>query len=135
MACLVSVLTLFESAYATLPLICLALAFSAIGAGNDVFGLLSWKISRSLGELSYGIFMLHGILLFVVFRFAIGFKLSSNLTQLQFWSVVIACTPVLVLLAFTALDWLENPMLGRTDALSAWFSAQLTSWGRQKFIR
>ncbi len=124
LACVAGSLTLFDSAYGAVPLVCLALAFTIVAAGNDFFGVLSSKISRSLGQLSYGMFLLHGLLLFTVLRFALGYPSARDLTDFQFWSIVTACIPVLVVLAVVSLDWIESPALRKTDFLGAWISAR-----------
>ena len=41
--------------------------FVPVALGNDLWGLLSTKASIVLGEISYSIYLLHGIILFVLF--------------------------------------------------------------------
>tara|TARA_R110001599_G_scaffold79463_3_gene215303 strand:+ start:7391 stop:8578 length:1188 start_codon:yes stop_codon:yes gene_type:complete len=45
----------------------IALLFLLIVSGNDIFGLLSLRSSIVLGEISYSIYLLHGIILYVIF--------------------------------------------------------------------
>mgnify|MGYP003342983265 CR=1 FL=1 len=49
-------------------LLFLSLAFIAIAAGNDLLGLLSNPLTRKLGEVSYGIYLFHGLVLFAILR-------------------------------------------------------------------
>ena len=56
------------TAFAVVPPILLAVFFAPVVAGNSYFGLLSRSGSIVLGEISYGIYLLHGILLYVFFN-------------------------------------------------------------------
>lgn len=42
------------------------LAFLGIAKGNNLFGLLSSRFSKMLGEISYSIYLVHGIVLFLI---------------------------------------------------------------------
>jgi peptidoglycan/LPS O-acetylase OafA/YrhL len=50
----------------------LALFFFAVACGNDLGGLLRTRAALVLGECSYGIYLTHGIVLFVLFTFGAG---------------------------------------------------------------
>jgi peptidoglycan/LPS O-acetylase OafA/YrhL len=54
------------TAFSALPPILLAIFLAPVVAGNSYFKILSLKGSVVLGEISYGIYLLHGILLYVV---------------------------------------------------------------------
>lgn len=41
-------------------------AFFAIAQGNPIFGILNLKSSKMLGEISYSIYLVHGIILFLI---------------------------------------------------------------------
>lgn len=43
--------------------------FLNVVMGNDLFGILSLRTSKVLGEVSYSIYLMHGIVLFVFFKF------------------------------------------------------------------
>jgi peptidoglycan/LPS O-acetylase OafA/YrhL len=45
----------------------LAFFFLAVACGNDMGGLLRTRAAQVLGECSYGIYLMHGIVLFVLF--------------------------------------------------------------------
>jgi peptidoglycan/LPS O-acetylase OafA/YrhL len=50
----------------------LALFFVAVACGNDMGGLLGTRAALVLGECSYGIYLTHGILLFLLFTYGGG---------------------------------------------------------------
>ncbi|MEZ9866564.1 acyltransferase family protein [Vibrio sp. 10N.261.51.A4] len=62
---LFSVLT--SKSYPTLSLISLVLVFITICNGTSIFGLLSTKSSILLGEISYSIYLIHGVILYTFF--------------------------------------------------------------------
>ena len=74
LVCGALVVSCYDTADSAAPLALLTLAFSLVASAAAVFGLFTHTTSRLLGELTYGIYLLHGLLLFVLFRFAIGFE-------------------------------------------------------------
>jgi len=53
--------------YGPIYVVLLPFFFVPVAFGNDLWGLLSTKASIVLGEISYSIYLLHGIILFVLF--------------------------------------------------------------------
>lgn len=109
-----------DGAYAPLPLLLLALVFALIAGGNTLYGVLAAPLSRALGELAYGLYLLHGLLLFALFRFALGFDRAGALSSAQHWLLVAGVAPLLVLLCFAAFRLIEKPAMVRSAALAAW---------------
>ncbi len=109
----------FPTAYQAAPWLLLSAAFALIAGGADLFGVLRHPVSRLLGELSYSLYLLHGLLLFATWRFVVGFEAARDLTPLQHWGVVVLLVPVLVLASFWTHRLIELPPLRHTDALIA----------------
>lgn len=118
-ACLGTVVLLFPSAQGKPQLLLLSLAFAIMAGGNDVFGLMTHRLARALGELAYGIYLLHGIVLFVVFSFIIGIPTARTLSPAGHWLIVLAVTPALVLLCMQAFRWIEQPAMRHSSRLTA----------------
>lgn len=97
----------------------LGLAFAVIAAGNSLFGLLHWRVSRLLGEMAYSLYLLHGLLLFVSWRFLVDASWARHLTPAGHWAVIWALTPVLIGLGALSFRWIEQPAMARVDALTA----------------
>ena len=91
-----------------------------IAGGNGVFGLLTNKISRTLGEMAYGISLLHGLLLFVLFRFVIGFERASVFSPILYWASIIGLTPLLISVAYLCYKKVEHPFLSKTNTFTFW---------------
>jgi peptidoglycan/LPS O-acetylase OafA/YrhL len=124
----------FASAYAVRPIVLLAGAFYFIACGSTLFGLLTSRPARRLGNVSYGIYLLQGLSFAVVFMFA-----SARDAELRsssgHWLAVLVCAILLVSAATASHVLIERPgiALGRrlTDALRGlWAGHALTLFGR-----
>lgn len=95
----------------------LGLAFLLVVSGASLFGLLRWRACRRLGDVSYSIYLLHGLVLATLFSFAAarGYFLSSPLAH---WTVVMLAGLVVVALSAATHRWIEMPgiALGRRVA-------------------
>ncbi|MEH6349797.1 acyltransferase family protein [Pseudomonas sp. 3JA] len=109
--------TIYEG---SVPRVLLVAAFCLISGGNSIFGLLRLKVSRTMGEMAYSIYLLHGVLLFVVFRFVFGSVSASQLTPLQYWGVIILLTPILMIVCGLTFRFVERPAMRRVDTLTNW---------------
>ena len=96
----------------------LTLAFAAISSGNTLFGILSHPLSRRLGDLSYGIYLLQGIVLYVTFRFIVGFQRAAALPITSFWCVIAACGGALIVLSLLSFHFIEAPALRLVDRVT-----------------
>jgi peptidoglycan/LPS O-acetylase OafA/YrhL len=110
----------YPSTHGLMQISMLSAAFIVIAGGNGVFGLLTNNISRILGEMAYGIYLLHGILLFILFKFVIGFEQSKNLTPTLHWAAIIGMTPIVIGVAFFCYKTVERPALSKTNGLTFW---------------
>jgi peptidoglycan/LPS O-acetylase OafA/YrhL len=108
-------LAAFPSTDAVLPLLLLAAAFVLLAAGNTLFGLLTLPASHRLGEMSYSIYLLHCMLLFL----ALDLAPSPDWLAWKHWLVVLAVTPVLVVLCACTYRWIERPGMAALDPMMA----------------
>jgi peptidoglycan/LPS O-acetylase OafA/YrhL len=108
------------TAYGALPLALLSVAFVLIACGNSLFGLLIHPISRAFGELSYSIYLLHGVLLYVVFKLALA-TTANSLSVVQYWMLIFGITPLLILISTITFQWIEKPAMNSTDKVMHWF--------------
>lgn len=107
-ACLAGV-NLFSTAYGLPQAILLTIAFCLIANGADLFGILITQTSRRFGELAYSIYLLHGIVLFVAFKFVIGGTAAKSLSPEVHWATVAVAVPVLLLVSALAYGFIEKP--------------------------
>lgn len=109
--CVVGVVALYRFPDRPLAIAALSLAFSLIAAGNTLFGALVSNSARMLGEIAYGIYLLHGIILFSTFHFILGPPQAAQLGTVGYWLVICGITPVLVLVAYAAFRLIEHPAM------------------------
>jgi len=90
------------TAFAVLPPLLLGIFFAPVVAGNSYFKLLSLPASIVLGEISYGIYLLHGIVLYV------GFGI---LTYAPGPTIMLLLGPLAVALAMFTHRFIEIPAI------------------------
>lgn len=119
LALLAATFALFSSAYELGPIILLGLVFYLISSGCTVFGLLTSRPARRLGDISYGIYLLQGLLLAAVFRPAPMRELALG-SPLGYWLLVLLCTVLLIGVSAVTHTLVERPgmTLGRRLAAS-----------------
>jgi peptidoglycan/LPS O-acetylase OafA/YrhL len=97
--------------------------FFAVVSGNTLFGLLSNRAALLLGDISYGIYLLHGLTLYVLFELVLGRAVVAQLSALQHWLAVAAAVIVTVLLAWLSYCRMEMPALRHVPVLVSWLHA------------
>lgn len=108
LAILVYVFAAFETGYGPRQASMLFCAFYPIAKGNDIFGVLTSKSARLLGMVSYSIYLMHTILLFVAFRIIDHIASVASMSALTFWCVVAFCGMGLVgicALTYRLVEW------------------------------
>lgn len=92
-------------------IICTVAIFAAIVGGASIFGILNSKEAMWLGDISYGVYLIHGYLLWLTLS---SMKRQLNLSEvhlLTYLSIVIAVAVVVVLLASLSYAYLEKPIM------------------------
>ncbi len=103
------------SYYVRLIVMSVCLAF--IACGSNLFGLLTCRPARLLSTISYGIYLLHGILLYVVFMIILPLEVRITMTRAQHWLVIFCCIPVLIVWAGIMWHFVERPAIKFTPVL------------------
>lgn len=93
--------------------------FFLIIIGNTLFGLLTTKFSRFLGQISYSIYLLHPIVLFITFKFIISFELAKKLSPIEFWLIIALITPILISICYLTFKKIEEPMMMKTGKITS----------------
>lgn len=105
---LLMLLVFFETAYQTAPFLILWGIFLLITSGCSVFGLLASRAARRLGELSFGIYLLHGIVLHAFFN-SQGVSHFARSSTPYFWVMIVLVGMTSVLVAMAAHLLVEVP--------------------------
>jgi peptidoglycan/LPS O-acetylase OafA/YrhL len=119
-AALLAAALLFGDAYHFGPFAMLTLAFCLIANGASLFGLLDAAPARMLGEISYGIYLLHGMALYVTFRFILPPDAAAALDAPRHWGLVGLLLPVVLALSLATFTLIETPAMRRTADVAAW---------------
>jgi peptidoglycan/LPS O-acetylase OafA/YrhL len=59
--------------------------------------------------MAYSIYLLHGMILFVTFRFVIGYDAAAALSPVMHWCIVLSCVPIVILISFLTYRLIERP--------------------------
>ena len=116
-SCLLFEVTQFGSSYGKVPLIFLVVAFCLIASGNNLFGVLSHPISLVLGEISYGIYLIQGLVLFVYWKYIIGFDIASHAGPFTYWLLQSLCVPLLITVSYLAFRYIEKPAMNAVPSI------------------
>jgi peptidoglycan/LPS O-acetylase OafA/YrhL len=102
------VLTSFDSGYNLWTPVFLTAAFYLFTNGTSLFGLLTTRAARRLGDISYGIYLLQGLVFAAVFGIGRGrdFALAS---VPGYWMVIALCALLLLVLATVMHLIVERP--------------------------
>lgn len=123
LACLVTVFKAYPTANNLPAMALLTLAFTIFASGNSLFGLLHTRVAQALGDASYSIYLLHGLVLYVAFKLVLGVDAASRLSASGHWGVVLLCTAVLIPLSLLTFRWIEAPAIRSAPRLSRWLEA------------
>ena len=122
--CLITAVIFSPGAYGKLPLALLSIAFVLISCGNSLFGVLIQPLSRAFGEMAYSVYLLHGILLFVVFKIIIGIDNLKLISPTEYWTLIMLLCPILVVVCRTTFKFIEYPAMHSTDKLLSWLKVK-----------
>jgi peptidoglycan/LPS O-acetylase OafA/YrhL len=87
--------------------------FFVTAAGNSFFGFLTQPAIRCLGTISFSLYLLHGILMQIVFHILKTTGLTK-LAQFDYWLIIIVIAITTVLLCAATYRWIEFPFLSRS---------------------
>jgi peptidoglycan/LPS O-acetylase OafA/YrhL len=93
----------------------LLVAFTLIIAGNNLFGLLSARPLRRLGDISFSIYLLHPLVLYCTWKFILGMERSKQLSPSEYIGIVFILTPILISIAFFTFRWIESPAIASVN--------------------
>lgn len=115
---LVVVVLFYSSSFSLVPYLCNWIVFTAIAGGNTLFGLLTHKASFLLGQVSYSLYLLHGMLLFALFNFLPGLLPFAMQSAVTYWLVIAVAGILLTILCTITYHYIEQPGIDAIHAVS-----------------
>ena len=97
-------------AYSVLQITTLAVPFLILALGNDLFGLLASRGLKSLGEVSYSLYLTHGVVLYIAFSILHLYSFeNTRLTDFVVYFPAILFT--VALFSYVTFNWVEKPFI------------------------
>lgn len=127
LGCLAATVAWTQTAYSVKALALLSIAFVLVAAGNDVFGVLSSAASRMLGEVTYSLYLLHGLVLAFTLHVVVGLKAAAAWSPLQHWSLIVGLTVPLVCASYAGFRWIEVPGRRLAPRIHRWLAGDRSS--------
>jgi peptidoglycan/LPS O-acetylase OafA/YrhL len=91
----------------------MTIAFIGIVYGNDLFGLLKTRAAVLLGHVSYSVYLLHCIVLYVAVHVLSTRLPFRELSPTQFWLFCLPVAALVVMLGAVSYRWVEHPFLAQ----------------------
>jgi peptidoglycan/LPS O-acetylase OafA/YrhL len=101
-------ITIFNSPYEVVPLFLLATAFFLIADGATLFGLLKTPGARRLGDISFGIYLLQGLVMAAAFALP-GAVDSEQHSPVYHWLIATGCGCAIAFVSMGAHVLVERP--------------------------
>jgi peptidoglycan/LPS O-acetylase OafA/YrhL len=114
-----ALITLFPTGYGAAQSLLLLVVFAPIALGNSLWGLLGLRPFKVLGEISYSIYLIHGIVLYVLFTWLFPTFLGTE-TSHGMLAIGLCGSTALVVLTSTITHLLvEKPGMALGRAVAA----------------
>ncbi|WP_425288253.1 acyltransferase family protein [Pectobacterium betavasculorum] len=97
----------FTNAYSLLQMVLVLLIFIMICNGDDLFGFLKLKGMKVLGDISYSIYLTHGLVLYMSFSVIKIYDFNNGLLSYYIYYPLIVMITILV--SFFTYSFIEHP--------------------------
>ncbi len=111
MACLLGAVLFLYEPFNVPGIALLTIFFITIASGNTMFGLLRVPAALWLGEISYSIYLCHGIILWIIMQNILPRFSAFQPTASLFVFSAIAITPFVILFSSASYLLLERPLI------------------------
>jgi peptidoglycan/LPS O-acetylase OafA/YrhL len=101
----------YHDTFALMPIVLLAIFFLFVVRNNSLFGLLATRAARVLGTISYSIYLVHCIVLYVVVSALHAYVPIAEVGWPIYMGFVAAAAALTVLLSAVTYRYIEHPFL------------------------
>ena len=109
----------FSSAKNEYCILLTSIAFTLIALGATLFGLLKTSTLKFLGDISYSTYLLHGIILFIIFHFIVSMENIKLFAPSEFSVLIFAITPIIVIISYFCHRFIEKPFITANRAYTS----------------
>jgi peptidoglycan/LPS O-acetylase OafA/YrhL len=124
-AAIISAVFIFPSPYSRGPLILLSIAFVILACGNNLFGILTTNTSRTLGEMAYSIYLIHGVILFIGITYLVGAETAKTFSVYKHSLLLLALTPFVIAISYITFQLIEKPGMRSSTSIHAWLKKKI----------
>jgi len=110
LAFLVGLFLGFDTSFGFYQSLLLTGFFIPIALGNSLFGLLRMNFSKFMGEISYSIYLLHGLVLFILFTLIFPDFLGST-SKTTYMLLMPLVGALIILCSWVTFYYIEKPMM------------------------
>ena len=111
LACLGAVVFLLYKPFNALGIALLSVFFVVIASGNTLFGLLKMREALWLGEISYSIYLCHGLVLWLIMQKMLPSLPGYHHTTKWFVAAAVGITPIVILFCSASYLLIERPLI------------------------
>jgi peptidoglycan/LPS O-acetylase OafA/YrhL len=111
LACLGTVVFFLYKPFNVLGIVLLSVFFTVIASGNTLFSLLRMRAALWLGEISYSIYLCHGLVLWLVMQKVLPHLPGYDHSTKWFVASAVAITPVVILFCSASYLLVERPLI------------------------
>ncbi len=118
-ACLGAVVFFLYRPFNVLGIALLSIFFVIIASGNTMFGLLKMRGALWLGEISYSIYLCHGLVLWLIMQNLLPHMPGYDHSAKWFVVSAVGSTPFVILFCSVSYLVIERPLIGLGHRISA----------------
>jgi len=119
--CITLAMTCFDDDYSAGAILLIGAGFYLIASGCTLWGILTSRYARRLGNISYGIYLLHGIVYTLIYSLS-AVRTFSGGSPLCFWITTFVSAALVALVSLAAHVLVERPGINFGRRLGMWLA-------------
>jgi peptidoglycan/LPS O-acetylase OafA/YrhL len=101
----------YHGAYGAVQVVLLTLVFCLFAGGNSLFGILERRPAILLGEITYSVYLLHGLFLYMLMGSGLLLPSPQSLSPLGYWLLISVASACIVIVSYFTYSYIEVPFI------------------------